>query len=341
MSDTNGQDDWTIREPSVDDVARVVAEALADEDEYPEELIEIARHHPSALRPFHHDLVEACVWWSNLYLAADDEIVGLLVENLHAGNGRRSNILESLAATRSPMAVAALADVQASQPEWLAEELAHGGSVHAFAQHGGWEMGPDGEFRDLTTPVAFALVPATSEDEPQVAGVSLDERCTWCGSNLMKVLDVDLDDEQLVALGMNGCGRVTAVTCPWCVQYADALLGAYDGEGRAWMNEENVRPARLPLPRAGEELAPTALVLGPRRRTTTSADKWSHGGSTLGGQPDWVQNPSYPTCTRCGTTMSFLAMVNIEDIDDEPAEGNLYVSVHPRCHVTATTYQQS
>jgi len=63
------------------------------------------------------------------------------------------------------------------------------------------------------------------------------------------------------------------------------------------------------------------------------------GGSTLGGWPDWIQDPEHPSCSRCGRTMFFVSMNGGADM--WAGEGCLYVFVDLDCRTGAVLYQQS
>jgi hypothetical protein len=200
----------------------------------------------------------------------------------------------------------------------------------------------DGAIRPLTSLTAYALT-ATDSHTPLAGSAPLGEHCPWCGLELLRRLDVDLDDPRLADLGLTGHGRVIALTCIGCGGYTH-IFGEYQPNGTATWSASNTKPTYLPP--AGDDDGldmPTGrLDLGPRRPSPVAGIAWDAGGSTLGGLPDWIQDATYPTCPHCRTTMYFLAMLTGDDLWGESAEGCDYVFFCTSgCKTTAVVYQQS
>jgi hypothetical protein len=64
-----------------------------------------------------------------------------------------------------------------------------------------------------------------------------------------------------------------------------------------------------------------------------SGQRWDAGGSTLDGQPQWIQDANHADCPECGQPMDYLGLVGGADLDDL-GEGayslQLHAPVRPR-----------
>lgn len=316
--------------------------AMCSGDDSGQDAIETAaRARPEALRPFHAALIDAGVvmWpWLPVWLAATEETAARIVELIDADRADAGQWLLALGSSRTRAAAEAMKRWSAEPPP-VAEKLYV--PVGQYAHEGGWELGPEGEVRPLTSLAAYELVP--SDGETPVAGSApLGQVCRWCGLELLRRLDVDLDDPALADLGLAGHGRVVAVTCIHCGCYT-GYFGEYRPNGTASGSVHTPRPAHLPPVGPHDYDMPTGrLGLGARRTTPVGGIAWEAGGSTLGGLPDWIQDASYPTCPSCGTTMYFLAMVTGDDLWGDIAEGCDYIFFCAAdCGITCVVYQQS
>ncbi|MEY9871265.1 hypothetical protein ABH931_000730 [Streptacidiphilus sp. MAP12-33] len=322
------------------DLGEAMARLLAGDDSESTVIEAAARADPSALRPFHDRLIDAEAWvwpWRPLWVAATEETAARLVAEVDAGAGMSERWLMALGLSRTRTAAAALS-------RWTKEPPPVAASLYVpiaqYAHEGGWELGTEG-IRPLSSLPSYALTP-TEADRPLAGCLPLDERCPWCGLALLRLLDVDLDDPGVAALGLAGHGRVVATTCLDCGSYTD-VLGEYRPDGTATWSDANTRPGYLPP--AGEwdlDLPTERLGLGPLRCTPVEGIAWNAGGSTLGGLPDWIQDADYPSCPRCRTTLYFLAQLTGDDLWGESAEGCHYVFFcADDCRTTAVVYQQS
>jgi len=328
--------------PSVDArrLAEAVAQLCAGDDSGHDQIEAAARATPEALRPFHDQLIDAEAWtwpWTPLWAATTEETAARLVEQIDVGAPMSGRWLCALGASRTRTAAAALARWTAAPPPVAAGLYI---PIAQYAHEGGWEL--DGQkIRFLTSPVAYALSP-TDAQCPTAGSTPAGERCPWCSLELVRRLDIDLDDPRLADLGLAGQGRVVALTCIGCGCYAD-VFSEYRPDGTAAWSPHNDKPNYLPEAEGYEFDPPTGrLGLGPRRTSPVAGIAWDAGGSTLGGLPDWIQDSDYPTCPGCQTTMYFLAMLTGNDLRGELAEGCDYVFFCIEgCGLTAVLYQQS
>jgi hypothetical protein len=322
----------TRPEPDPTRVERLVAAAV---DGDPTELAEVARRWPVALRPYHRRLIDAeIVWPWVLMRGMDDETGRYLLDLIERGEGPRDALIAMLAGGGSAVGVEALRRWNNQPPDW-APEL--GCPLGDFPTYGDWEFGPNGELRPLASSIARELVPAESAS---VSGGSVDGRCPWCDRPLYRMLDASVVDGLPAEVAGPDAGRVVIATCITCGIFT-TIFTEYDGVGSCRWAPENQRPDHLTDRGQAWDLPTTnGLVAGSSRPTAFGGDAWSRGGSTLGGAPDWIQDPEYPSCPRCGRTMPFIAMITGDDLWGEVAEGCHYMFLDSTCRLGATVYQQ-
>jgi len=334
------KDDQRSGVEAVAGLAELITRLCAGDDSGQEAIESVARARPEVLRPFHDQLINAEAWlwpWTPLWVAATEEAAGRLVEQIDAGAGMSERWLRALGVSRTLTAAVALSRWTAALPPVIAQLHV---PIAQYAREGGWELVGE-EIRALSSQVGYALI-AGDSDWPVAGSMLLGERCPWCGLELVRRLDVDLDEPQLSGLGLSGHGRVVAMTCVLCGGYAH-IFGAYRADGTAAWSEHNTKPNYLPAAGGyGIDLPTERLELGLRRSSPVAGIAWDAGGSTLGGLPDWIQDAEYPICPRCQCTMYFLAMLTGDDLWGESAEGCDYVFFcTSRCGITAVVYQQS
>jgi hypothetical protein len=297
-----------------------------------EPLLDLARRRPKLVAPFHRGLIDAGVWWPDtLFHGMTEATARYLVEHIDAGTDDPDTWLSLLAAGRTATAVAAMRRWERDPPSWTAG--LHW-PVARYGHVGGWEFDDAGEVRPLTSDVSFALVP-DSATRGDVSGGALSQRCPWCGLALWRLLDLDL-----TVLSGPWADRVGVTTCVRCGCWA-TIYSEFDDDGSARWADGNRRPAVLRLRDDTWTLPPgPGLRVGPPRPSPVAGTAWLPGGSTLGGRPDWMNDPDYPRCPGCGATMPYIAMITGNDLYGEPAEGCHYLFVHPPCHLAAAVYQQ-
>lgn len=293
-------------------MSRLVDRAFEIDD--PTELETLGKERPAALTPFHLRLADSEFRWvADLYRAMSEETAAELIRRLDADD----------------------------DPDGLLHMLAAGATATAF-QHepvgrlshaGSWERTPSGAVRRLSSAVAVALTPGS----PAVSGGRLGE-CGWCGFPMWRLLDVPR--ASLPDLFGSGPGQIVIATCTLCGSYATIFN---DSAGRFAAFAE--RPAAIPGKWAPYELdglpdAP-ALGLGAARPSPFAGNAWEEGGSTLGGSPQWIQDPEFPSCPRCSETMPFVGMVTGGDLWADYGEGCFYLFHDAGCGLSAVVYQQS
>jgi hypothetical protein len=226
-------------------------------------------------------------------------------------------------------------------PPWAGLLLA---PVHAYTQEAGWVPAEAGR-RMLYTPECHQLVPAGSAGHgrgPAEAITQLDDRCRWCSSPLICLVDLDLADQRLAFLG-RCLPRLQVAACERCSPYG-VIFSELDGAGRCRWSDHSARPALLDAasdPDTVEPLPRAQLILGERRRSPFVAlEMLDGGGSQVGGHPLWLSDAEYPECPSCSQPMAFVAQVQTSDLG-EPAEGVWYAFVCFDCSIAASSYQQT
>lgn len=327
------------------DIQDHITALCAGDDGGHDAIVKAARARPEDMRPFHAAMIDADVvmWpWLPLWQSATEETAGRIVELIDANGPSAARWLLALGSSRTRAAAEAMRRWTAAPPP-VAEKLYV--PIGEYAHEGGWEVGPDGGIRELASLIGFALVPA--EDAAPLAGsMPLGQACQWCGLELVRRLDVDLDDPALADLGLAGHGRVVAATCIHCGTFArhSGFFAEFRADGTVSWSDHNVRPNYLTPAGPDDYDEPIGrLVLGGRRPSPVAGRAWNAGGSTLGGLPDWIQDAHYPTCPVCERTMYFLGMVTGEDSwGDGLGEGCDYVFFCAAdCGISSVVYQQS
>jgi hypothetical protein len=307
-----------------------VEQAAEEDDEAIEALTAQAVLDPASLTPYLFRLLEAEVYWPQaLYRAAGENFQRELVTRIDAGHERLYALLLILGHTRGPVAEQAFRR-WLSQPPPGAGEL--GVEVAEFCRSGGWDI-RSGGVHELCGADAYRLV-LRHDERAWTKGV-----CPWCASSLWTALDVDTADPQVAeAVAHTGWrGRLRIITCYFCSCYGTTYADVTPLGGMGW-SLRTTRPEYLPT--AAEEPPRLRFTLGERRPTPYAGSAWERGGSTLGGHPDWIQDPAYPYCAACGEVMDYVGLVQCSDVD-EFGEGSSYLFLHSGCRLAAVVYQQS
>jgi hypothetical protein len=313
----------------------LVARVESGDDDAVEELADIAAADPDALAPYHLRLLDAGAFWreSVLYRGADEEFQRAVVARIESGGSELPGRLAFvLAQTRGHVAQDAFRRWVGSPPT-VPDFDPYQRGVAALIRDGGWELSSDG-VRELCGASAYRLVPE------QGGGERTGDTCPWCASPLWTALDLDTADPRVAeALAHTQWqGRLRIATCHLCSCYGTTYCEVTDDGGATW-SAHNERPDYLPGGGA-EEPPLIRFTPGEQRPTAHLASAWAREGSTLGGCPDWIQDPAYTDCPKCGMAMDYVGLVGGADLSDY-GEGAYYLFVHAQCGLAAVEYQQS
>jgi hypothetical protein len=220
-----------------------------------------------------------------------------------------------------------------------------------LTREAGWELTPEGGRRDLYHQDCYPLIPVdgTALDSiPGPVGVITphEERCGWCGRQLVTLFDIDLQDPRLQFLAPRRSQlpspewrRLRIAMCARCTCFGTVLTDV-DGEGGSHWSRLNVRPHYIGQEDQAFPFPERRLVLGPHRRSPYEAMVLEWGGrSQLGGSPAWIQSARYPECPKCHRPMAFVGQLDTADLD--LGEGVVYACWCADCQMAATDYQQT
>lgn len=312
----------------------LVARVESGDDTVVEELADLAAADPGALTPYLLRLLDAGVFWRLwvLYRGADGEFQRAVVARIESGRAESSAMLAYvLAQTRGRAAEDAFRRWMRSPPQAPDFDPYQRG-VAALVRDGGWELSVDG-IREFCGTSAYRLVPEQGGDRAE-------ETCPWCASALWTALDLDTADPRVddALAHTRWRGRLRIVTCHICSCYGTTYAEVTADGGARW-SAHTERPEYLPD--GGPEGPPLVrFTPGERRSTPYLASAWDRDGSTLGGSPDWIQDPTYPDCPNCGKAMDYVGLVGGSDLF-EYGEGAHYLFLHTPCGLAAVEYQQS
>lgn len=308
----------------------LIDEALDGDGEALAEIEAFAAAHPEAAAPVLADLLAADILWPpTLYRTLGDDAKRALIARLDAAEeeGRALRVLI--------LAYARGAEVEAAFRRWMEHPppgvtTAHVARSSAAA---GWLLAREG-VRELFGGTAFELVP---DGPAEPVG---DAACPWCTAPLWAALDVDTADpraaEALAHTGWSGRLRITPCYVCSCV---GTTYFAVSPDGTCTWSEHTRKPDWF-TPRAPEVPETARLVVGPLRESPYDANAWSAGGSTLGGAPDWIQDPTFFPCPACTLPMDYVGLAMAADLA-EHGDGATYFFLHTDCGLAAVEFQQS
>jgi hypothetical protein len=283
-------------------------------------LSNLSKFVPGALQGLYDNIIERHLYWGDgvTFREANQEVcirlLGLLETNLEAqprGSLLRADIVVALAWSESMIAVEAFQRWRRNPPVWV-QGLSQ--PLERCTRAAGWELTEDGQKRYLYHHTCYELVPWKNEELAMLSGpVSVytpsEERCPSCHQKCKFLFTIDVCDSRLRFLDPLR-DQIKVPLCPLCEE----------------LDEEHPSVKQ-------------PLVLGsPRTPYETIGLYWMDGLSRIGGHPEWVQSPDYPQCTQCNTTMTFIAQLEITDIDPG-FEGIAYAFLCAAFGTTATTYQ--
>ena len=273
-----------------------------------------------------------------LFLRASDEIRDKIL-SLTAGDG---GILVALAWIGDDRSVAQFAQWRESPPSWSADFYV---PIEKFAHFAGWELTDRNERRDLYYDTCFEMtkcLDGETVDTTIGTASAVDEKCPYCNHTTTHLIDLDLSDPRFAFLDWP-FPRLQVLCCEFCVCYTDFLFSVVDDEGIARLSPDNKRPEWLPDDSdvCGNRLqGPMRLAANPRPAYYAASPYLPTPSTQIGGLPCWVQDSAYPECPKCNQTMTFVAQLDCEDIE-EYGEGTYYMFACKDCGMTATTYQQT
>lgn len=255
---------------------------------------------------------------------AGDQAVPALARHLGKSTRETDRALEALAWCRSPASVALFDSWRRAPPGW--SSLLHW-APHRYTMTAGWMLTNTGAVRQLYDDHCVPLgVTAADEAHTHEAWTALDEPCGFCGRPMASLLP-----------GATIANSVNVATCLVCTCYGEV----FSRQGPTRWAPENARPEHLPPSDEAWDLPKASLAAGPARPPIVAAHyDLPISASQIGGHPTWLQDPAFPSCSRCGDTMPFIAQLDLGDVEKH-GEGTYYAFRCGPCGLAATCYQQT
>jgi hypothetical protein len=198
----------------------------------------------------------------------------------------------------------------------------------------------DGKTVRLAYEQCYALLPGAEQDADGAVTVASprDDVCPQCGCKLVDILTLDGRDERLSFLGLEG--RLRIPICPNCATLCEKSVVRYTPDGdssaeliEAFVDENYIGEAQY------AELTNTSLVLA-GEASPPYFQFCPEDVFTIGGRPEWVQDPQYEDCPDCGRKMKLLAQMSWNTVMDY-TEGSLFMQICTDCRVVVLVHQQT
>lgn len=207
-----------------------------------------------------------------------------------------------------------------------------------YAELGGWTFDDDGNRIELNYQECYAITSEVREDNAITIGEAKSDNCSVCNCQTVNILTLDGNDERLSFLGLNGILKVPI--CPNCASLCEKTIVRYKLNGESTFEiiepfEEENYISEDDL----KNLSANNLVLSKSPKPVY----FSCGNddvSTLGGNPEWIQDWHYENCPDCQKKMKLLSAISWDQVLDG-SEGTLYLEICTDCSIVVTFHQQT
>ncbi len=283
---------------------------------------------------FEKNLFYPAMLYKDASLALQEKLIALLLDP-QCSKSQASDILCALAATRSDRAREVFYHLEKHPMPWR-KDLYVNPSI--YAQDGGWTFDDQGNKIELIYKDCYAIQKEKRADTAIHIGTKRADVCPVCGCQVVDILTIDGNDKRLHFLGIQG--KVKIPICPNCASMCEKTIVRYTLDGAS--SFEIVEPF-------GDEnymsesdfkaLENNELVLSLAKKPLY----YSMGSDelcTVGGSPQWIQDPQYEICPDCGKKMRLLAALSLEEIFDG-SEGTLYIEICTDCSIVTVVHQQT
>ncbi|MDR7315496.1 DUF1963 domain-containing protein [Brevibacillus nitrificans] len=280
-----------------------------------------------------------------VYKDASPAVRDRLLEQVEWDDENRNLLLLALSWIGDPLVVRRFQEWRLHPPAW-ADQLFVQPEIYAL--EGGWELTQEGERRDLTHSLSYAIRVTSeqthSEDEVSAARflTTSTSTCPWCEGSLTILMDVEAAHPSLAYLALS-LERLKIQTCERCGCFSTIYMDV-DSQGVPVWSRFNHKPDYLRSidPDDYSGVSDYRLTLSTEPHSPFFAAIWtlSQQNSQIGGHPSWVQDADYPSCPCCGKRMRFIGQIDWADFVPL-GEGIFYMFVCPEDKMTATLYQQS
>jgi hypothetical protein len=271
-----------------------------------------------------------------LYKNASAEVRDRMIELLKENECEEANNIQcALAVLGDDKVLEAFIELEKNPREWR-EKLYVNPSVYAYG--GGWTFDESGNKIELTYRDCYALEKSERKDDAVILGKVKEDTCPKCGGKIIDLLTIDGRDERLNFLGINGL--IKASGCPDCIMMSSKTFCKYtiNGESELLENDEGTDECYA-QPEDYEKFANNGLVLSTNKVNPyfgSNEDTFS----TIGGMPNWIQDPTYLTCPVCEKKMKYFAQLHSGKVLNY-AEGTLFFEICQDCHTIGMIHQQT
>lgn len=279
------------------------------------------------------------LWPSITFRKAGSRIRDRVVATMQGENADINLVLSALAWIGDSEVERLFREWEANPPLWRSR--LHVGPA-LYAHVAGWELS-ESQRRKLFHDECLAIsVVEPNDADPTISLVrKTTERCPWCETQLVHLVELDLRDPRFAFLECTG-DVLPVLTCERCTCFTSHFFARIDDDGSARLHASNTRPEWLPEDLDESEIGPWhAMPVALKPRPAIQAADWcmSLPTSQVGGMPSWVQDTAYPSCPDCQRTMRFIAQLDNENFPFN--EGIFYAFLCASCRTTATAYQQT
>jgi hypothetical protein len=248
-----------------------------------------------------------------------------------------NNLLKCLARIGDDVVVQAVRKMDLNPLPW--REKLHW-SASQYLMCGDLYLDGDGKPVQLAYEQCYALLPGAAREQDGAVRVAAprEEICPQCGCKLVDILTMDGRDERLSFLGLDGKLRIPI--CPNCAGMCEKTVVRYTLDGDSTVEliepfgEENYFGEKQYA-----ELTGTSLVLA-KEPSPSYFQFCPEEVFTVGGRPEWVQDPQYEDCPGCGKKMKLLAQMSWNTVMDY-TEGDLFMQICTGCRVVVLVHQQT
>ncbi|WP_415465477.1 hypothetical protein [Clostridium saccharoperbutylacetonicum] len=288
-------------------------------------------------------IAEFKIFESSLFYNASDRIAELLMEKLKSKDDRLSvnHILLALAMIGNDRVVEAFNEWKKNEPDFSKDLYM---KAYEYALESGWKLDNKGKRKNLYYEKSYGIKKGFSEKNTPVKFLKTQgEKCEWCGRKLKSLFTIDLQNENMKFLDLDG-EKINISTCDNCTCYG-FIYTDIDTKGNATWSKHNSEPSYLNTHdneefQEGSDDKKVYIDLNEKAENYAANQFFEVNFTKIGGIPAWIQGAEFPKCPKCKEEMKFVGQVSMEDFEDY-REGIYYGFVCNECKIAATGYQQT
>lgn len=207
-----------------------------------------------------------------------------------------------------------------------------------YAELGGWSFDNNGKRIELNYKECYSIIKEERQDNAIKIGEIKTENCSVCSCQTVNILTLNGNDERLYFLGLNG--TITIPICPNCATMCEKTIIRYKIDGESTF--EIIEPFEEKNFISKEDLK--KLTTNNLKLSKTKKPVYFSCGnddvSTIGGNPEWVQDWQYESCPDCEKKMKLLSAISWDQVLDG-SEGILYIEICTDCSIAIAFHQQT